>query len=47
MLLIEALSMEFREIKVRKNPNCKLCGDNPGVTELIDYEIFCGVKVVG
>ena len=46
MLLIEALGMEFREIKVRKNPDCKLCGDNPEVTELIDYEIFCGVKVV-
>ena len=45
MLLIEALGMEFREIKVRKNPDCKLCGDNPEVTELIDYEIFCGVKV--
>ena len=46
MLLIEALGMEFREIKVRQNPNCKLCGSNPEVTELIDYEIFCGVKVV-
>jgi molybdopterin/thiamine biosynthesis adenylyltransferase len=46
MLLIEALSMEFREIKIRKNPNCKLCGDNPEVKELIDYEIFCGVRVV-
>ena len=45
MLLIEALSMEFREIKVRKNPNCKLCGENPEVKELIDYEIFCGVPV--
>ena len=33
------------EIKVRKNPNCKLCGENPEVKELIDYEIFCGVPV--
>ena len=43
MLLIDALSMEFREIKIRRNPDCKLCGDNPEVTELIDYEIFCGI----
>ena len=43
MLIIDALTMEFREIKVRRNPNCKLCGDNPEVTELIDYEIFCGI----
>tara|TARA_B000000441_G_scaffold55054_1_gene36744 strand:- start:664 stop:1479 length:816 start_codon:yes stop_codon:yes gene_type:complete len=46
MLLIEALGMEFREIKVRKNPDCKLCGDNSVTSGLIDYEIFCGVKVV-
>ena len=43
MLIIDALTMEFREIKVRRNPNCKLCGDEPEVTELIDYEIFCGI----
>ncbi|MCL0031183.1 MAG: molybdopterin-synthase adenylyltransferase MoeB [Dehalococcoidia bacterium] len=43
MLLIDALSMEFREIKVRRNPSCKLCGENPEVKELIDYEIFCGL----
>ena len=42
MLLIDALTMDFREIKIRRNPECKLCGDNPEVTELIDYEIFCG-----
>ena len=42
--------MWFRDSKVRKNalklkrnPNCPLCGDNPSVTELIDYEIFCGI----
>jgi adenylyltransferase/sulfurtransferase len=44
LLLIDALSMEFREVKVRRNPDCKLCGDNPEVTELIDYEIFCGIS---
>ncbi len=43
MLIIDALTMEFREIRVRQNQNCKLCGDNPEVTELIDYEIFCGI----
>ncbi len=43
LLMIDALSMEFTELKVRKDPNCKLCGDNPEVTELIDYEVFCGV----
>lgn len=47
MLLIDALTMDFREIKIRKNPDCKLCGDNPEVTELIDYEIFCGILPPG
>lgn len=43
MLLIDALTMEFRTVKVRRNPNCPLCGENPTVTELIDYEQFCGI----
>ena len=43
MLLIDALTMDFREINIRQNPDCKLCGSNPEVTELIDYEIFCGI----
>jgi len=42
LLLYDALSMEFRVVKTRRNPNCPLCGDNPTVTELIDYEAFCG-----
>ena len=42
LLLIDALSMDFREVKVNRNPKCPLCGDHPTVTELIDYEIFCG-----
>ncbi|MBM3934910.1 MAG: molybdopterin-synthase adenylyltransferase MoeB [SAR202 cluster bacterium] len=46
LLLIDALSMEFRTLKVRRNPNCPLCGDNPTVKELIDYEVFCGVTVM-
>ena len=47
LLLIDGLTMEFRELKIRRNPNCPLCGDTPTVTELIDYEIFCGVSVTG
>jgi adenylyltransferase/sulfurtransferase len=43
LVLIDALSMNFREVKLRRNPACPLCGDNPTVTELIDYEIFCGL----
>ena len=43
LLMIDALSMEFTELKVRKDPNCKLCGENPEVTALIDYDVFCGV----
>ena len=43
LLLIDALSMSFREVKLKRNPSCPLCGDNPSVTELIDYEVFCGV----
>ena len=41
-LLIDALSMDFRAVKLKRNPKCPLCGDNPTVTELIDYEAFCG-----
>jgi molybdopterin/thiamine biosynthesis adenylyltransferase len=46
LLLVDALSMEFRTVRTRKDPNCPLCGDNPTVTELIDYEIFCGLAPV-
>ena len=42
LLLVDALSMEFRTVKLRRNPDCPLCGDNPTVTELIDYVAFCG-----
>jgi len=42
LLLFDALSMEFRTVKLRQDKNCPLCGDNPTVTELIDYEVFCG-----
>ena len=43
LILIDALSMTFREVKLKRNPACPLCGDSPTVTELIDYEVFCGI----
>ncbi len=43
LLLIDALNMEFRTVKIRQNPKCPLCGAEPTVTELIDYEVFCGL----
>ncbi|MCB2178673.1 molybdopterin-synthase adenylyltransferase MoeB [bacterium] len=45
MLLYNALDMSFDFIKLRKNPNCKVCGPNPEITELIDYEAFCGMPM--
>ena len=43
LLLFNALDMGFRELKVRKDPACPLCGEHPSITELIDYEQFCGM----
>ncbi|MDQ2995661.1 MAG: molybdopterin-synthase adenylyltransferase MoeB [Chloroflexota bacterium] len=43
LMLYDALSMRFRELKLRRNPNCPVCGDHPTVTELIDYDMFCGI----
>ena len=43
LLLVDALSMGFRTLKLRKNPDCPVCGTHPTVTELIDYDQFCGV----
>src|SRR6202041_1255178 len=43
LLLVDALNMRFRELKLRKNPECPVCGSNPSVTELIDYQHFCGI----
>jgi molybdopterin/thiamine biosynthesis adenylyltransferase/molybdopterin converting factor small subunit len=43
LLLFDALAMEFREVKLRRDPECPVCGDNPTVTELIDYVEFCGL----
>jgi adenylyltransferase/sulfurtransferase len=43
LLLVDALNMRFRELKLRKNPECPVCGPNPTVTKLIDYQEFCGI----
>ncbi|MGH3446795.1 MAG: adenylyltransferase/sulfurtransferase MoeZ [Nocardioidaceae bacterium] len=42
LMIYDALEMEYRKLTVRKDPSCAICGDNPTVTELIDYETFCG-----
>lgn len=43
LLLYDALNMKFRELKLRRNPECPICGDNKTITELIDYQQFCGI----
>lgn len=43
LMIYDALEMNYRQVKIRKDPDCALCGENPTVTELIDYEAFCGV----
>ena len=42
LVIYDALELEWRKLKVRKDPNCALCGENPTVTGLIDYDTFCG-----
>ena len=44
LLLFDALGMKFRELKLRKNPNCPVCGTHPTITKLIDYYQFCGIR---
>jgi adenylyltransferase/sulfurtransferase len=44
LLLFDALGMKFRELKLKKNPACPLCGPNPTIMKLIDYEEFCGIR---
>jgi molybdopterin/thiamine biosynthesis adenylyltransferase/rhodanese-related sulfurtransferase/molybdopterin converting factor small subunit len=46
LILFDALKFKFRELKLRRNPECPVCGDNPTIRELIDYEEFCGVPHV-
>jgi sulfur-carrier protein adenylyltransferase/sulfurtransferase len=42
LLLVDALTMTFRELKVRRDPECPICGEHPSITKLVDYEAFCG-----
>jgi len=44
LLVYDALSIKFRELKLRKNPECPVCGAQPTITRLIDYEQFCGIR---
>jgi adenylyltransferase/sulfurtransferase len=46
LLIFDALGLEWREVTVRRNPDCPICGDHPTQTELIDYDVFCGVASV-
>jgi len=47
LLLIDALNMKFRELKLKKDSKCPICGEHPTITEPIDYEFFCGLKKPG
>ena len=44
LLVFDALAMKFRELKLRKNPDCPICGAHRTITKLIDYEQFCGIR---
>src|SRR5437762_4174940 len=44
LLLVDAMGMKFRELKLRKNPDCPACGKHPSITKLIDYNEFCGIR---
>ncbi|MBI3966884.1 MAG: molybdopterin-synthase adenylyltransferase MoeB, partial [Chloroflexi bacterium] len=46
LVLFDALGMEFRTVKLRRDPKCPICGDNPTITELIDYDEFCGLPAL-
>jgi adenylyltransferase/sulfurtransferase len=43
LLLVNALDMKFRELKLRRDPECSVCGEHPTIRELIDYKMFCGI----
>ena len=47
LLIFDALNLKFRQLKLHKNENCVLCGNDPSVTELIDYQAFCGLPSLG
>jgi molybdopterin/thiamine biosynthesis adenylyltransferase len=44
LLLYDAMNTDFRKLNLKRDPNCPMCGDNPTITELIDYEEFCGIS---
>ena len=46
LLMFDAVDMDFRKVKLRKDPECPVCGDNPTIDELIDYEAFCGMPAI-
>ncbi|MGH7405605.1 MAG: ThiF family adenylyltransferase, partial [Candidatus Methylomirabilales bacterium] len=43
LVFFDALTLEFRQVKIRRDPECPVCGDHPTITDLIDYQEFCGV----
>ena len=47
LLVFDALTMEFRTLRIRRNPSCPVCGDKPTITALIDYAEFCGAPPSG
>ena len=47
LLLYDSLRMNFKNVRIRRNPACELCGDSPTVKELVDYEAFCSVQLPG
>jgi adenylyltransferase/sulfurtransferase len=47
LMLYDSLRMNFKEVKIRRNPQCELCGDAPTIKELVDYEAFCNVELPG
>ena len=47
LLIFDALAMEFREVGLKRNPHCPVCGDEPTQTQLVDYDLFCGVDPEG
>ena len=44
LLMYDSLAMKFREIRIRRDPDCPLCGDHPTITELLNYEELCGLE---
>ena len=44
LLMYDSLAMKFREIRIRRDPKCPLCGENPTITELMNYHALCGLE---